>query len=65
MAAFLALALLWWGVFTLLGRLWWSADPARDKVPPPRPVAVHPPPHDWVDLQKYSREHPVWEPARE
>ncbi len=64
-AAVIGVGVLWWAVFSLMGRLWWQADLGAEKVPPPARVEVHAPRHDWVDLDKYSREHPVWEPARE
>jgi hypothetical protein len=65
-AAILALALLWWGVFHLVGKMWWNAAQPTGQRPPP-PAALHPKlPHTgWVDLGKYSRDHPVWEPAQE
>ena len=65
-AAVLALALLWYGVFHMVGSMWWNAaQPEGERAPPPEAANVGKPNTDWVDLEKYSREHPVWEPARE
>ena len=64
--AAVVLALLCYGVFHMVGRMWWdAAQPEAERVPPPEPLRVAPPNTDWVDLEKYSRENPVWEPARE
>ena len=64
--AAVALALLWYGVFHMVGNMWWNAaQPEIERVPPPEPLRVERANTDWVDLDKYSRENPVWEPARE
>lgn len=51
---------LWLQVFAMTGLLWWNAPVAarpvaRPPVPPLPPVQT-----DWVDVDAYLRNHPVW-----
>ncbi|NLO74731.1 MAG: hypothetical protein GX100_11580 [candidate division WS1 bacterium] len=61
LAAFLLVtALLWRQVFVMTGILWWQAPQPAERPLPPPPAVFAPADTDWVDLEIYLRNHPVW-----
>jgi hypothetical protein len=58
----LPLAAVWAVAFWITGLLWWEADEVVAQVSPPPPPQIEQVDATGIDLERYTRAHPTWQP---
>lgn len=59
----LPLMLVWAAAFWVTGLLWWSPrEDAVEQSPPPAPPAIEATDATTIDLERYTRARPTWQP---
>jgi hypothetical protein len=58
----LPLAAVWAAAFWITGLLWWDAGDAVEQLPPPDPPQIESVESETIDLDRYTRAHPMWQP---
>lgn len=56
------LAVVWAVAFWITGLLWWDAGEAVQQVPPPEAPQIEAVDASNIDLDRYTKAHPRWEP---
>jgi len=56
------LAAVWAVAFWITGLLWWDAGEVVEQLPPPEPTQIEAVDYENIDLDRYTRAHPTFQP---